>query len=428
MTPTPRLAALLLLGAGVCALAAVWQVEEQALLTLLVLLVPVAVDLLFLRRRPAPRVERPGLITAALRRPFALHLRVHDAVGKLEVAVAWPPELGAALPPRRLVAHGESEEIALSGVPKQRGVHAAGDVWLRLESPLGLWAHRVVDRGMSPVSVWPDLKGPGDDLVGRELEGEGTTLTWGLRQAGSDLRGLRPFQGGDDPRHVDWKATARAGSPVVREWQPDKRRVVMMAIDAGRLMRAEHDGESKFDAALRALGRLALAAEARGDQVGALVFTDRVLRFVPPLSGAGQCERLLRYLSDLKPRSVESDLTRALPQLLAVGRRSLVVVVSDVLDQAAAASLTAAVVELRVRHAAVVALLRDPHLDEAFARRIEDTPALYRRVAAELVAHDRHLALDGLRARGIWAFDLSMRALAFRLVQAYLDARAQARW
>jgi uncharacterized protein (DUF58 family) len=193
-------------------------------------------------------------------------------------------------------------------------------------------------------------------------------------------------------------------------------------------MRAEHDGESKFDAVLRALARLALAAETRGDRVGVLAFANEVLRWVPPLYGAGQAERLLRYLGDLEPVGGESDLSRAAPQILAGGRRTLVVVVSDVMDSAGAANLVAAVSQIGTRHVPAVALLRDPHLDAAFARPIRRTDDGFVRSAAELVARERSNALDLLRARGVWAFDLSMRAIAFRVVQAYLDARAIGRW
>jgi uncharacterized protein (DUF58 family) len=205
--------------------------------------------------------------------------------------------------------------------------------------------------------------------------------------------------------------------------------MVLVALDAGRLMRAEHDGESKFDAALRALARIALAAEARGDSVGAVVYADDVLRFVPPLHGAQQAQRLLRTVGPIEPIPVESDLGAAAPVILThLRRRALVVVVSDVMDGLNAGSLTRGVASLSARHLSMVALVRDPALDESLRRPVRRAHGAYRRAAAEMVARERHDALALLRARGVVALDLSMRALALEVVQSYVDARWTRSW
>ncbi|MEE8410101.1 MAG: DUF58 domain-containing protein [Myxococcota bacterium] len=428
MRPTSRLALVILVAAGAAAVAGFWGLDEPVGMLALVTAIPAGIDFVMLRGRPKPNVELPSELRGSLRRELEVPLTLTGVRGRVEVTLDWPHALGGPMHPVRADAGGGVSTVTFRAVPRRRGVHELGDTWMRQESPLGLWARRIVVHAAVRVAVWPDLRGPADDLLGREVEGEGSNVAWGPQQVGSDLRGLRPFQSGDDPRHVDWKATARLGAPIVREWQPDQRRAVVLALDCGRLMRAEYDGESKFDAALRSMARLALAAEARGDGVGVLAFADRVLRYIPPLHGVGQAERLLRYVGDLSPQAVASDLGRAVPQLLSIGRRTLVVVISDVLDGAAAERLVGAVAQLAQRHVPVLALLRDPHLDEAFTRPIRKSHDGYRRAAAELVARERSAALDLLRARGVWAFDLSMRTIAYHVVQSYLDARATGRW
>jgi uncharacterized protein (DUF58 family) len=171
------------------------------------------------------------------------------------------------------------------------------------------------------------------------------------------------------------------------------------------------------------VARIALTAETRGDCVGAVVYSDRVSRFVPPLSGSRQAERLLRYLGDVQPESVESDLRRALPQLLGVSRRTLVLVITDLADGAGATSLAAAVAELSERHVPLVMLVRDPQLDQALAARVERSTDAYRRAAAEMVSHERARAVELLQARGVRALDLSMQSLALRVVRSYVEAR-----
>jgi len=426
--PTPKLAwvvgimALLTIAAGLSGLG-------DPIAQLALLLIPVAaIDLFALGRRPTVHVDRAASLRGSLRRALEVSVDVGPAAGLVEIALEWPFALGGPVKVVRPSRAG-GERITWKVVPRRRGVFEVRGIWLRIASPLGLWAMRREIDAPCRVSIAPDLRGPADDIIGRELRGEGESVMIGVQQAGSELRGLRLFQSGDDPRHVDWKATARCGSPVVREWHPDRKRLVVLALDAGRLMRAEYDGESKFDAALRAMARMTLAAESRGDRVGVMVYADEVLRWVPPLSGGGQTERLLRYVGDLEPRAIESDLVSALPVLMsAVGRRSLVVVISDVMDRLSASTLTDGIGQLSQRHLAMVAMVRDPHLDEALARPVRRAYDAYRRAGADMVVRERTDALGLLRARGVVALDLSMRTLALEVVQGYLDTRWTGRW
>jgi uncharacterized protein (DUF58 family) len=419
--PTKRLAGLVLVLAGTVAVLALSERSVGGWPGLLVLGLVALVDLVALRRTAQPVVTTQLEPTAMLRRPLEL---VVAASGSrvTDIAVGMPHELGGPLP---LVRAGRRSrlEAKLSATPRRRGSHAIGEVWVTSESPLGLWRRRRVVPSSARVHVLPDLRGPADDPLGKELASDGERQAIGLLPGAGELKGLRPFQSGDDRRHVDWKATARTSVPIVREWQPDRRRSLMVVLDAGRLMRAEHEGESKFDAALRALGRLALAAETWGDRVGAVVYADKPLRHVPPLFGAGQAGRLLRFVADLEPASVESDLAQAMPFVLGHARRSLVVVVTDVVDAAGGAALLNPVVHLARQHVPIVVLLRDPSLDDALSRPIIEPKDAYVRAAADLVAKDRDEALVGLRARGVRALDLSMRSLALEVVQRYLEVR-----
>jgi uncharacterized protein (DUF58 family) len=434
--PTSRLAFAFLVCAVIAAVGAPWSLPYGGVAAAVLVTIVAAFDALALRKQPTPSVDRPQELTGSLRRPVTLTVAVGPSRALAEVTVDWPRDAGGPTPVARTERNASRGDDATAGsstltfqaVPQRRGRHTIGALWLRLVSPLGLWTTRRYAREETDLFVYPDLKGPADDVLGRETEDEGEHGTLGLPESGTELRGLRPFQSGDDPRHVDWKATARHGSPVVREWDPDRHRSVLVALDAGRLMRAVHDGESKFDAALRALGRVTMAAEARGDSVGLVVYSDAVRRVVPPLTGAGQARRLLRFVSDLEPDSHDSDPVPVVAQLLAERRRALVVVITDVVDRASATDLQAGVAQLATRHLPVVALLRDPQLDQTLAAPVEQASEAYLRAAAEHVTRERSAAVERLRARGVRAFDVSMGALALDVVQTYLDVRRQGRW
>jgi len=427
LRPSTRLA-LVILALGLLVLCVTWFSEPRvALFACGLVLLPVGWDAWVVYRAPAPRATRPESVQAVLRHPFQVSLQLDASERVTHVELDWPRDLGGPLPVTRLWPARE-QQLRHTSVPRRRGLHRLGPVWLWLGSPLGLWQRRHVLALPCSVSVWPDLRGPADDVLAHELRDDGLARAAQPPQAGSEFGGLRPFQTGDDPRQVDWKASARSGHPIVRQWYPDRQRSVVVAIDAGRLMRAEFDGENKFDAAMRALVRVGLAARARGDRVGAIVYADRVLRWIPPLEGPAQAEHLARACSDIEPRGVESEPSLALPQLLAWSRRALVIWITDVLDRDGAERLIHATTRVSVRHLTLVALLRDPSLDQAFAQTIEDEQTAYRRAAAELVTRERELALDNLRARRIPALDLSMRGLALGVVRRYVDTRSGGRW
>ncbi len=418
IAPAPGAAALLLLVAAGLALLALAGVSVPLEWLLLGLAVPLGIDLGLTCRLPRPEVSCALPETAMLRRSLEARLSVRGA-RLAAVAIDWPVALGGPLPPLPAPAGGE---VLVSAVPRRRGSFGLGEIWVSCHGPLRLWRRRFVVGTAARVHVLPDLRGPGDDALASELFRAERDVP-GALAGGGELLALRPFQGGDERRHVDWKATARLGTPVVRQWQPERQRSLLVAIDAGRLMRSEHDGETKLDAAVRALGRLALSAETLGDQVGALIYADELVREVASQPGRGQASRLLRQVSDLEPALVESDLGRVVPLLLQRHRRSLLVVITDVTGTEAARSLAGALLALGRVHLPVVILLRDPHLDEALERVVTAPEDAYARAAAELLYGQRRAAIACLSAHGQRVLDVSTRSLALAAVRGYREGR-----
>lgn len=419
--PTGRLAALAAAVALVAAGLAWVGTPVRGGWVALALVVPAAVDLaLLLRLRPGT-VTWPPVLVGELRRPLDLAVTVIGARAA-RVTLSWPPALGGPVPAARTRRRMVRTVLRWRVVPQRRGSFEPGPVWVFRAGPLSLWARREVHPAPCRVHVLPDLHGPADDVLARELSQVLDRPTRGRVASASEIEGLRAFAPGDDPRHIDWKATARRGTPIVRVFQPDQRRTVLVALDAGRLMRAEHRGESKLDAAVRAVARLGLAAERLGDAVGVVVFADAVVAELPPLHAAGQAARLVRGLADVVPRGVGSDLGRAVPRLLAA-RGSLVLTITDVLDGASARALTGPLEQLGRTHVPVVVLLRDPALDEAIGARVERAEDAWRRAAAELVGRERAEAVGVVRGTGVPVLDLSVAGVAHGVVGAWAEAR-----
>ncbi|MEM6533491.1 MAG: DUF58 domain-containing protein [Myxococcota bacterium] len=419
MIPSDRL----VVGTAVLAVAGFLLVPVFGALPLVVLLCGLvtvaAADLVLLDRatRPSVTIDTPKI--AQLRKSTSFSISTTRPVA---VALGFGPELGGPVPP--LHVH---DRITLSVVPRARGRHAVGEIWTVQESRVGLWSRRTVHRSLKTLEVWPDLGEDGDSLGVHREHGAARGRS-GLSLNSLELRGLRPFVSGDDVRHVDWKATARHQQPIVREWEPERHRTVIVALDAGRLMRASSDGETKFDAALRAMVRLAVAASDRGDRVGALIFDEATRRFVPPLDGKRQAAMLLEHLNDVSPSLVQSDLRPSVPFLLAHRRRSLVLVLTDLADTTDADRLSNAFLELRRVHRPVAVLLRGSVLDRVGAASVRNREEAYRLGAARLVQQGRERHRQALSAAGVDAVDVPTSRLASEVVGAYIKASGEAGW
>src|SRR6185436_7756687 len=99
------------------------------------------------------------------------------------------------------------------------------------------------------------------------------------RGEGRLFEGLREWVPGDDTRIIDWKATARRGKPIARQYEDERRQQVVIAIDAGRLLTAEVDGEPRLEAVLAAALHLTYAAVEHDDNVGLMIFADTIQHF-----------------------------------------------------------------------------------------------------------------------------------------------------
>src|SRR5205807_9661007 len=151
--------------------------------------------------------------------------------------------------------------------------------------------------------------------------------------ASTAFAGLRDYVRGDDVRRISWTATARRDRPVMVEVEAERGQQVMIALDCGRLMTAPAGELDKLDHAVNAALMLAWVAQAYGDRVGMMTFDDRITSFIKPERGAIQLRRITEALYAIQPEYVAPDFGHAMTHLaLKVGRRSMVVMLTDVQD------------------------------------------------------------------------------------------------
>jgi len=381
---------------------------------------------------------RPG-------RAAGLELEVREEFpASFEVrARSLPGEPGSAAPasgdptggPDRVRLAGEGSEVVIERTYRgsRRGVHALGDVRLRLRSPLGLLERQSRLAGGQEIRIEPLLAGLRRTLRLAASERWHDLGVRSLRRRGgmTEFESLRDYVRGDDLRMIDWKAFARRGKPTVREFQVERGQELILLVDCGRRMAATTAaGEgtadwTKLDHALDAALQLAAVALQEGDRVGALAFDSEVRAWVAPRRGRRVLARLHEALFALESSERESNLARA---LLEVGarhrRRALLVVLSDIADPLSLERQRRALAHGARAHRVVFAALDDPALrraaDGAEAPSPESSAA---RAAALDLSLERRASLRRLSGAGARVLDTLPAEAAGPLLAAWLAER-----
>lgn len=214
-----------------------------------------------------------------------------------------------------------------------------------------------------------------------------------------DFDDLRAYVPGDDVRAIDWKATARHGSPLIRRYVAVRRQNVLLVTDTGRNMAAAaRGGEKKKDLAVLCLGVIGLLALKHGDTVGLVSGDSEGTRHLPPKSGEAHLERLLRDVDTASLASPPSRLQDQLDYIAATfGRRMLLFIVAD--EIAADAGLERVLRRLRAQHEILWLTIRDADLVAASGPAmfsVDDFSPLMRKLAGSTGVADAYTdaALD----------------------------------
>ncbi|HYR11908.1 MAG TPA: DUF58 domain-containing protein, partial [Longimicrobium sp.] len=242
------------------------------------------------------------------------------------------------------------------------------------------------------------------------------------RGEGGSFESLREYVRGDDPRTVDWKASARRGNLIVRQFELERRQNVMIAIDAGRLMTQKVGERERLDYALTAALLLADVARVHDDAVGLLVFSDKVEAFIPPARNS--VSRLAEALGEVHARMVEPNYPAAFTYLSKqVRKRSLLVLFTDLIDPLASAAVVSQLSRAADRHLPLAVAIRNPDLEAAASLTATDEASVYRRAAAEELLQARAAALAAMQRAGVLVADTRPGDAVPAVVNRYLDVK-----
>ncbi|HZS58327.1 MAG TPA: DUF58 domain-containing protein [Gemmatimonadaceae bacterium] len=433
-SPTRRLAAAVLLTSLLWLSPHNWLGLSPAVYVLTLLALGCLIDVTLMPGRRSLIVERlaPGAVGVTDPAPVVYRLlsrwpvkvrgTLYDALPRA-LTRREPDPLPFVLAPRT------EATLPVTFVGRERGEFPLGPVVVRLQGPLDLIArtsrYKLTDR----ITVIPSVAA----LRRFELR----SLPMRLREVGlrvlrrrgegTAFAGLRDYAIGDDPRHIDWKATAHRRRLVSREYSLEQGQTVMILIDAGRLMTQLAGSLPRFEYALSAALVLANVVTRAGDHAGLLVFDDEVRSYIPPTRGTAALRLIRDALVPIQPTMVEPDYAAAFRTLSErLSRRSLLVLFTDVIDVRSSRSLLALTTRgARVHLPVVVALRNEALVAAAVPGGATTTDSLYESAAAEELLSARDEALERMRQAGVSVLDVKPQAMTAAVINRYLEIKGR---
>ncbi|MEA2204703.1 MAG: hypothetical protein QOE77_1479 [Blastocatellia bacterium] len=340
----------------------------------------------------------------------------------------YPPQmkLSGLREGKMRVAAQSSAALVYGLTPPKRGVFVFGSIAVRYLSRFGLaWREKRLSEAQS-VKVYPNMRRAREAelkaLGARSLVSSHRKTSW--RGEGREFESMRDYVRGDELRHVSWTATARRGRLVTRQYQVERDQTILIAIDAGRLMTARIEQETKLDSAVHATLALMSAAARGGDNSGLVVFGRRIQAFLPPRRGREHMEAALEALHAVEPEMIEPSYARAFEFIAGNSkRRSLVVVLTDLVDEEGSRELLTSLRLLRPRHLPLVVTIGDRDLKAVVREAPQDTRELFTQSVAEEIMYQREAALRLVESQGGLALDVTAAALAPALLETYLRVK-----
>lgn len=345
---------------------------------------------------------------------------------EIQVVLATPQALASQWRVETLRMPANSTTYTtLIATPGRLGEHSWSAVDLRVAGPLGLawWPRRLAVR--CTVRVVPDIVTRLEQVPGDEGRGAQAAAAAG---SGTEVLQLREYRRGDPLRSIDWKATARRGQLVSRDFTHDPYLSVIVAIDAGRTSGLGAGDVDRLGLYVNVAARFAQRAAALGDAVGVMLFAAQPLVVLPPARGEGAVSRVRELLTACRVQPSESNPVLAAARIRAMTQqRSLILFLTYLEDTAAGEQLLRAVRLLSPKHLPFFAGFQSERIDALVRTPVREPIGGYRALAALEYASTVQANVRALRALGARALIARPADLDNAVLTHYRKLRAQRR-
>lgn len=363
----------------------------------------------------------PLAVTVASRYRFPVSVTVVDEL---------PPQLQVRDASFTLtVPPGEERTVRYEVRPTRRGEYDFGVVNAFVRSPLGLVERRFrFEEEAASVPVYPSFL----QMQRYELLALSDRLTEigvkKIRRVGHTMEfdHIREYVLGDDPRTINWKATARRGDLMVNEYRDERAQPVYCVLDMSRVMKLPFEAMTLLDYSINASLVLSNIALQKQDRAGLVTFAHIIDRVVPAERKPGQIYRLQEALYRLDTDFLEADYARLVVHVRRVLRqRSLLVLFTNFETLSSMQRQLPYLQALARLHVLVVVFFENTEMQELLIATPEDTESIYVKAIAETFAHEKRQIVRKLRQHGIYAVLTPPEDLTVNTINQYLRLKAR---
>ena len=425
----PRTRLLVLFGVAVAPAAAIGSLPAWLFIALFVLVI--ALDALLGRQRlDGIEVELPAVVRFVRNRKSAIPVTVRNrgaGASSLRVGIVLDDSLGCETDEFTLTAPppGESVAALLKALPCTRGIFTIATAVVEAPSPMGLGNIRRRIPVRSEIRVYPDLGG--DKSVVAPLLMRRHPGLHLQRQAGRgrEFEKLREYIPGDALNEIHWKATARRGHPITRQFRVERTQEIYAVLDCSRLTgRDAEEGETVLERYITSALVLSLACRQQGDLFGLVTFSDTVHSFSRAGGTNAHYDACRNALLNLAPRMVAPDFTELAAALDArLRRRALLVFLTELDDPVLAEDFLKVAGALSRRHLVAVASVRGKQDEALFTLPASSAPEVYERLGGHLAWRRLTELSASLRSRGVRMFTAHPSKLSLELTRFYLNTK-----
>ena len=182
-----------------------------------------------------------------------------------------------------------------------------------------------------------------------------------FRGSGIEFEEVREYTPGDDVKSIDWKVSARLGRPYIKRYREERELIIMLLVDMSASGQFGTRDLIKQEAAAEVAAILAFNAIRNNDKVGAILFTDQVEKYIPPLKGSSHVWRVIKEIYTFKPSHRKTDISEAVAFLGRVCRkRAVAFLISDFLSPEVPLDFSLQFKSVTRKHELIGVLVSDP--------------------------------------------------------------------
>ncbi|MFY0602204.1 MAG: DUF58 domain-containing protein [Cyclobacteriaceae bacterium] len=321
---------------------------------------------------------------------------------------------------------GESLEVAYSVFPKSRGVYQFGHANALVTSKLGLIIRRIKTAEPEEISVYPSFIHINNielAAISNQLTKQGQKI---VRKVGNsqEFDSIRPYVLGDDPRRINWKATAKRSALQINHYIDEKSQGMYCLLDKSRSMKMPFNGLSLLDYAINASLVLSHVALKKGDQAGLISFEDNPSTFVKANTQNNQINHIIEALYREETSFNEVDFSSLYTFIRGkISQRSLLLLFTNF---ESIHSLERQLPHLRLlnrRHLLLVIFFKNTEVSTVIDEQAKTTESIYAQTIAMQMMAEKELINQKLKSAGILTLYTSPKHLSADVINKYIEIK-----